>query len=98
MIEAYLEKNILRQVFLCGQFYNKKKISLDALSKLLQVCKTTLLNDIKDIKKELATEIIYEKREKDTYSLYFSSGVPRFFLMQKLIAPSLFLKTCQLYL
>ena len=61
MIEAYLEKSSLRQLFLCGQFYTKKKINLDELSKLLQVCKPTLLNDVKELKKELENEIIYER-------------------------------------
>ncbi|MEY8445674.1 DNA-binding protein [Enterococcus ratti] len=98
MFEDYLEKNILRQLFLCDQFYNKKEIDIDVLSKLLQVCKTTLLNDIKDLKKELEPEIIYTQREKNRYFLYFAPDIPRFLLMQKLARSSLFLKTCQLYL
>lgn len=98
MIEAYLEKNILRQLFLCGQFYTTKEIDLDTTSKLLRVCKTTLLNDIKALKKELAPDVIYATRDKDHYSLYFTPDVPRFHLMQQLARPSLFLKTVQLYL
>lgn len=98
MFEDYLEKNILRQLFLCGQLYHKKEIDLDELSHLLQVCKTTLLNDIKAIRTELKDEIIYSHREKDTCSLYFDPTIPRFRLIQKLARPSLFLKTCQLYL
>ncbi|EOH93506.1 hypothetical protein [Enterococcus villorum] len=98
MIEAYLEKSSLRQLFLCGQFYTKKKINLDELSKLLQVCKPTLLNDVKELKKELENEIIYEERVKDTCSVYFAPEIPRFLLMQKIARHSLFLKTCQLYL
>ena len=98
MFEDYLEKNILRQLFLCDQFYHKKEIDLDELSHLLQVCKTTLLNDIKAIRTELKDEIIYSHREKDTCSLYFDPTIPRFRLIQKLARPSLFLKTCQLYL
>ncbi len=98
MIEAYLEKNILRQLFLCGQFYTTKEIDLDTTSSLLQVCKTTLLNDIKALKKELEPDIIYASREKENYSLYFAPTVPRYHLMQQLARPSLFLKTIQLYL
>ena len=98
MIEAYLEKNILRQLFLCDQFYTTKEIDLNMTSKLLRVCKTTLLNDIKTLKKELASNIIYTTRDKDHYSLYFTPDVPHFHLMQQLARPSLFLKTVQLYL
>ena len=52
MIEEYIEKNILRQLFLCGQFYVNKEVNLEKLSYLLHVCTTTLLNDINNIKKE----------------------------------------------
>lgn len=53
MIEEYIEKNILRQLFLCGQFYVNKEVNLEKLSNLLHVCKTTLLNDINNIKKRI---------------------------------------------
>ncbi|NVD82035.1 hypothetical protein HV425_00375 [Enterococcus faecium] len=53
MIEEYIEKNILRQLFLCGQFYVNKEVNLEKLSYLLHVCKTTLLNDINNIKKRI---------------------------------------------
>ena len=32
MIEEYIEKNILRQLFLCGQFYVNKEVNLEKLS------------------------------------------------------------------
>ena len=35
MIEEYIEKNILRQLFLCGQFYVNKEVNLEKLSNLL---------------------------------------------------------------
>lgn len=59
MIEEYIEKNILRQLFLCGQFYVNKEVNLEKLSNLLHVCKTTLLNDINNIKKEFEEQIAY---------------------------------------
>ncbi|WP_165005657.1 MULTISPECIES: DNA-binding protein [unclassified Enterococcus] len=98
MIEEYIEKSILRQLFLCGQFYVNKEINLDTCSTLLQVCKTTLLNDIKNLTKELEESIVYRQREKERYSLYFSENVSRFQLMQRIARHSLFLKTCLLYL
>lgn len=30
MIEEYIEKNILRQLFLCGQFYVNKEVNLES--------------------------------------------------------------------
>ncbi len=57
MIEEYIEKNILRQLFLCGQFYVNKEVNLEKLSNLLHVCKTTLLNDINNIKKNLKNKL-----------------------------------------
>lgn len=98
MFEEYIEKNILRQLFLCEQFYTKKELDLALLSELLGVCKTTLLNDINCLKKELATEIVQTKRKRDTYSMYFAPSVPLFSLLQKLAVHSLFLKTCRLFL
>lgn len=76
MIEEYIEKNILRQLFLCGQFYVNKEVNLEKLSNLLHVCKTTLLNDINNIKKEFEEQIAYTHREKDRYTLYFSEHIP----------------------
>ncbi|MBP1046258.1 DNA-binding protein [Enterococcus sp. BWM-S5] len=98
MFEEYIEKNILRQLFLCEQFYTKKELDLALFSELLGVCKTTLLNDINCLKKELATEIIHAKRKKDSYSIYFVPSVPLYQLLQKLSIHSLFLKTCRLFL
>ncbi|HFS4848303.1 TPA: helix-turn-helix domain-containing protein, partial [Enterococcus faecium] len=98
MIEEYIEKNILRQLFLCGQFYVNKEVNLEKLSNLLHVCKTTLLNDINNIKKEFEEQIAYTHREKDRYTLYFSEHIPRCKIMQQLSQNSLFLKTCLLYL
>ena len=98
MIEEYIEKNILRQLFLCGQFYVNKEVNLEKLSYLLHVCKTTLLNDINNIKKEFEEQIVYTHREKDCYTLYFSEHIPRCKIMQQLTQNSLFLKTCLLYL
>ena len=98
MIEEYIEKNILRQLFLCGQFYVNKEVNLEKLSYLLHVCKTTLLNDINNIKKEFEEQIAYTHREKDRYTLYFSEHIPRCKIMQQLSQNSLFLKTCLLYL
>lgn len=98
MIEEYIEKNILRQLFLCGQFYVNKEVNLEKLSNLLHVCKTTLLNDINNIKKEFEEQIVYTHREKDCYTLYFSEHIPRCKIMQQLTQNSLFLKTCLLYL
>lgn len=90
MIEEYIEKNILRQLFLCGQFYVNKEVNLEKLSNLLHVCKTTLLNDINNIKKEFEEQIAYTHREKDRYTLYFSEHIPRCKIMQQLSQNSLF--------
>lgn len=98
MIEHYLEKNLLRQLFLCGQFYVNKEVDLPTTATLLHVCQTTLLNDIKSLSRELSDQIIYQSKEKETYSLYFAPTTSRFQLMQRLSRPSLFLKTCLLYL
>ncbi|WP_206855639.1 DNA-binding protein [Candidatus Enterococcus mangumiae] len=98
MIEHYLEKNLLRQLFLCGQFYINKEVHLPTTATLLHVCQTTLLNDIKSLSRELSDQIIYHSKEKETYSLYFEPTTPRFQLMQRISRPSLFLKTCLLYL
>ena len=98
MIEHYLEKNLLRQLFLCGQFYVNKEIHLPTTATLLHVCQTTLLNDIKSLSRELSDQIIYHSKEKETYSLYFEPTTPRFQLMQRISRPSLFLRTCLLYL
>lgn len=98
MFEEYIEKNILRQLFLCEQFYTKKEVDLVFFSELLGVCKTTLLNDINCLKKELADDILQTKRKKDTYFMYFTPSIPLFSLLQKLAIHSLFLITCRLFL
>lgn len=82
MIEHYLEKNLLRQLFLCGQFYVNKEVDLPTTATLLHVCQTTLLNDIKSLSRELSDQIIYQSKEKETYSLYFAPTTSRFQLMQ----------------
>ncbi len=74
MIEEYIEKNILRQLFLCGQFYVNKEVNLEKLSYLLHVCKTTLLNDINNIKKNLKNKL-FIRIEKKIVTLYIFQNI-----------------------
>lgn len=45
MLERYIEKNIFRQVYLCQQLYQKKKIALHTMAERLNVCTITITND-----------------------------------------------------
>ncbi len=74
MIEEYIEKNILRQLFLCGQFYVNKEVNLEKLSNLLHVCKTTLLNDINNIKKNLKNRSLIHIGKR-TVTLYIFQNI-----------------------
>ncbi len=46
MLKRYIEKNIFRQVYLCQQLYQKKRISIQLMAERLNACTMTINNDL----------------------------------------------------
>ena len=49
MLERYIEKCVIRQVYLCEQLYEKESVLIDRLAEQLDVCPATIINDIDKI-------------------------------------------------
>lgn len=92
MLERYIEKNIFRQVYLCQQLYQKKKIALHTMAERLNVCTITITNDLELLKESFGQEILTFERTKNTCKASFSSAYSLLELTQRIFRRSDFLR------
>lgn len=92
MLERYIEKNILRQVYLCEQLFEKQAIDIDEVAEQLTVCSVTINHDIENVIGLLQYCISDYAKSKNTCSVHFKAGISLMELTQFIYAQSYFLK------
>lgn len=97
MIEKYIERNILREVYLCEQLFEFQEISITKTAKLLGVTTPTLLKDLAKLVNSLEYCIEEHKRERFVYKIIFKKGIALSELTQFLYAQSYFFKFLNYY-
>ena len=97
MIEKYIERNILREVYLCEQLFEFQEISITKTAKLLGVTTPTLLKDLAKLVNSLEYCIQEHKRERFVYKIIFKKGIALSELTQFLYAQSYFFKFLNYY-
>ncbi|MBC9722696.1 MAG: DeoR family transcriptional regulator [Lactobacillus sp.] len=97
MIDAYIERDIVRQVKVTEYLFELKQIDMQKVADLLSVSRMTIKRDIEKIL--LLDPRIQLIEEKVGYvTVNFWSGVTRYELIKKLYEQSYFLKVCASYL
>lgn len=97
MIEKYIERNVLREVYLCEQLYEFQEIHISQTAKLLGVTTPTLLKDLAKLVNSLEYCIEEHWKEKLVYKIIFKKGIALAELTQFLYAQSYFLKFLDYY-
>ncbi|WP_053812852.1 helix-turn-helix domain-containing protein [Enterococcus faecium] len=90
-MKGFIEKSVLRRVYLCEKIFENKEIDFITSAKILDVSWQTIKNDIDYITDELSEEIefIYVKKRK--VNIKFKKDVPLLSLTQKIYRDSYFL-------
>lgn len=97
MIEAYIEKDIVRQVKVTEYLFELKQIDTRKVANLLKVSRMTIKRDIEKILLlDPRIQLIEENAGYTT--VRFWSGATRYELIKKLYEQSYFLKICAYYL
>ncbi|MGM0213798.1 helix-turn-helix domain-containing protein [Enterococcus sp. AZ109] len=98
MLENYLERNLFRQVYLCEQLYDKKTIQLHEIAEQLEVCPSTVTNDLETIIDLLEPQIVSTSKARNRYTVVFDSTYSRLSLTQTIYQRSYFLSILGQYL
>ncbi|MFN6651747.1 DNA-binding protein [Enterococcus gallinarum] len=98
MLERYIEKCVIRQVYLCEQLYEKESMLIDRLAEQLDVCPATIINDIDKILLLLKERIATATHEKHTYQVVFTAGSSLSELTQTIYQGSYFLQVLYQFL
>lgn len=98
MIEAFIEKDIIRQVKLIEYIYELEKLTLREVAKRLQVTTNTVKRDFRQISLILEEQIECSTITSTTISMIFNSSFTRYDLIKIIYQDSYFLKTCAYYL
>lgn len=98
MLKRYIEKNIFRQVYLCQQLYQKKRISIQLMAERLNACTVTINNDLDLLKETFGQEIATFERTRDTCFIAFDSTYSLLELTQRIYRRSDFLRVLNEYL
>lgn len=98
MLERYIEKCVIRQVYLCEQLYEKESVLIDRLAEQLDVCPATIINDIDKILLLLKERIATATHEKHTYQVVFTAGSSLSELTQTIYQGSYFLQVLYQFL
>jgi hypothetical protein len=98
MLERYIEKCVIRQVYLCEQLYEKNSVSIDHVAEQLDVCPATIINDIEKILLLLNKGIISATHEKHSYQVVFATGYSLSELTQIIYQGSYFLQVLYQFL
>lgn len=98
MLKRYIEKNIFRQVYLCQQLYQKKRISIQLMAERLHACTVTINNDLDLLKETFEEEITSFERTRDTCLIAFDPNYSLLELTQRMYRRSDFLRVLNDYL
>lgn len=90
MLERYIEKCVIRQVYLCEQLYEKESVLIDRLAEQLDVCPATIINDIDKILLLLKERIATATHEKHTYQVVLLPDLPYQSLLKPFIKDPIF--------
>lgn len=92
MLGEYIEKNILRSVYICEQGFTSKGGNINNLCDVLNVSKTTIRNDIKKLKEIIPRYLISYSINENMYYLYFKKNISLQNITKEIYNRSLFLK------
>lgn len=92
MLGNYIEKNILRSVYICEQGFVEKNIKIDKLCEILKVTKITIYNDLKNLKELIPQALISYTIEHDVCTLNFKKDITLQEITKTIYDHSLFLK------
>lgn len=98
MIEAFIEKDIIRQVKLIEYLYEMETLTLREVAKRLQVTTNTVKRDFSKIVLLLEEQIECSEITSTKISMIFNSSFTRYDLIKRIYQDSYFLKTCTYYL
>lgn len=98
VIEAFIEKDVIRQVKLIEYLYELEKLTLREVAKRLQVTTNTVKRDFDKVVLILEEQIEFSEITSTTISIIFNSSFTRYELIKMIYQDSYFLKTCAYYL
>lgn len=90
MIEAFIEKDIIRQVKLIEYLYELEKLTLREVAKRLQVTTNTVKRDFRQISLILEEQIECSTITSTTISMIFNSSFTRYDLIKIIYQDSYF--------
>ena len=97
MLERYIEKCVIRQVYLCEQLYEKESVLIDRLAEQLDVCPATIINDIDKILLLLKERIATATHEKHTYQVVLLPDLPYQSLLKPFIKDPIFTSSLSIF-
>ena len=92
MLERYIEKCVIRQVYLCEQLYEKESVLIDRLAEQLDVCPATIINDIDKILLLLKNALLPPLTRSIHITWFFTAGSSLSELTQTIYQGSYFLQ------